>query len=333
MRRADRVLELPTAACYLAEALWRLGEEDASDESAALAVGVAEERRSVHLLLTALSDVPAVAVRGADTESNRLSRWHELTASLANGRRITAVGQVPRLVLEDLGEPELHVDGETVTPRLRKSVELLAYLLATPDHEAGRQELLDALFDSSSEAAGRSYLRQALYRLREVLPEDLSPVLRGDRLSVPGPAFAGSAAAEVLAAFAQADHQDGEARLDTLTAALARAERGSYLSGLSGEWVQVRRAEFDERTLRARLDLARAALRLGRYREAVAHVDTVLRLDPYREQAWLLRLTLAQASGNDDHVLTLYQRYVATMRELAVPPSAEVHRLVTRLRA
>lgn len=333
MRRADRLLEFPTAACYLAEALWRLGDEDGSDESAALAVSVAEERHSVHLLLTALSDVPAVAVRGADTESNRLSRWHELTASLANGRRITAAGQTRRLILEDFGEPELYVDGDVVTPRLRKSVELLAYLLATAAHEARRQELLDALFDSSSEAAGRSYLRQALYRLREVVPEDLSPVLQGDRLCLPGPALAGSTAAEVLAAFAQADHQDGEVRLDTLTAALLRTERGTYLRGLSGEWVLARRAELDERILRARLDLAKVAFRLGRYREAVAHVDTVLRLDPYREQAWLLRLTLAQASGNDDHVLTLYQRYVATMRELAVPPSAEVHRLVTRLRA
>lgn len=333
MLAADRVLEVPTAACYLAEAQWRLGEEDASDESAALAIGVAEERGSVHLLLNALADVPAVAVRGADTEPNRLSRWHELTASLANGRRITAAGRAPRLVLEDLGEPELRVDGTTVTPRLRKSVELLAYLLAAPGREAGRQELLGALFDSDNEAAGRSYLRQALYRLREVLPEELSPVLRKDRFHLPGPELIGSSAADVLEAFTQADHQQGEARLDTLTAALAATERGRYLAGLSGAWVETRRAEIDERVLRARLDVAKVAFRLGRYREAVANADAVLRLDPYREQAWLLRLTLAQASGNDDDVLALYQRYAATMHELAVPPSAEVHRLVTRLRS
>jgi LuxR family transcriptional regulator, maltose regulon positive regulatory protein len=333
MRHGDRTLEIPTAACYLAEAHWRLGEEDASDESAALAISVAEEQGSVHLLLTALLDVPAVAVRGADTEPSRLSRWRELTASLANGRRITAAGRIPRLVLKDLGEPELQLDGETVTPRLRKSVELLAYLLASPRHEAGRQELLDALFDSDNEAAGRSYLRQALYRLREVLPDELSPTLRGDRFCLPGPELVSSSAAEVLAAFTQAGHQDGEARLDTLTAALARTERGRYLSGLSGDWVEARRAELDEWILRARLDLAKVAFRLGRYREAIANVDVVLCLDPYREQAWLLRLRLAQASGDDDHVLALYQRYVATMDKLAVPPSAEVRRLVTRLRA
>jgi DNA-binding SARP family transcriptional activator len=220
-----------------------------------------------------------------------------------------------------------------VTPRLRKSVELLAYLLASPDHAAGRAELHDALFDSDNETAVRSYLRQALYRLREVLPDDLSPALRGDRFCLPGPDLVSSAAADVLAAFTQAAHQDGEAKLDTLTAALARTERGPYLQGLSGEWVEGRRAELDEWALRARLDLAKVASRLGRYREAIVNADAVLRLDPYREQAWLLRLTLAQASGNDDQVLGLYRRYVATMRELAVPPSAQVRRLVTRLRA
>ena len=333
MRHADRTLEVPTAACYLAEAHWRLGEEDASDESAALAISVAEERGSVHLLLIALADVPAVAVRGADTEPGRLSRWRELTASLANGRRVTAAGRVPRLTLADLGPPELRLDGEIVTPRLRKSVELLAYLLTRPGQEAGRQELLDALFDSGNEAAERSYLRQALYRLREVLPDELSPTVRGDRFRLPGPEVVSSGAADALAAFTQAAHQDGEARLDTLTVALARTERGRYLHGLSGDWVEARRAELDEAIGRARLDLAKVAFRLGRYREAIASVDAVLRLDPYREQAWLLRLTLAQASGDDDQVLALYQRYVATMDKLAVPPSAQVRRLVTRLRA
>ena len=332
MRQADRLLEVPTAACYLAEAHWRLGEEDASDECAALAISLAEQQGAVHLLLSALTDVPAVAVRGADAEPSRLSRWRELTASLANGRRITAAGRIPRLVLNDLGPPELRLDGEIVTPRLRKSIELLAYLLASPDREAGRRELLLALFDSGGEAAARSYLRQALYRLREVLPEELSPTLRGDRFCLPGPELVSSTAAEVLAAFAQADHQDEETRTATLTAALARAERGRYLSGLSGDWVESRRAELHEQILLARLDLAMAAFRLGRYREAIASADAVLHLDPYREQAWLLRLTLAEASGHDDQVLALYQRYVATMQTLAVPPSAQLRRLVARLR-
>ena len=39
MTAADRLLELPTAAVYLAEARWRAGDEDAADAAAALACG------------------------------------------------------------------------------------------------------------------------------------------------------------------------------------------------------------------------------------------------------------------------------------------------------
>ena len=84
--------------------------------------------------------------------------------------------------------------------------------------------------------------------------------------------------------------------------------------------------------LSARIDAAKIAYRMNRYREAKALVDQVLREDPYREQAWQLAIRLAHASGSDDAVLALYQRYVARMRELGVPPSEEVRRLVTQLR-
>ena len=333
MQRSDRLLDVPTAACYLAEARWHLGQEDASDAAAELAIAVAEERGSMHLLLTALADVPAVAVRGADTQPSRTSRWHDLTARLTGGRQLTVTGRAPRLVLDEFGDPELRLDGAAVVPRLRKSVELLAYLLAGDDRVAGRKELLDALFESRNEAAGRSYLRQALYRLREVLPDEVVPVLDGDRFRLAGPELVTSAAAETVASLAQADHQDGETRLATLAQAIERAERGPYLDGFPGAWAETRRAEIGARIRGARLDLARVAFRLGRYREAVANTDAVLRVDPYSEQAWMLRISVAQAGGQDDQVLSLYRRYVVAMRELSVPPSAEIRRLVTRLRA
>lgn len=130
----------------------------------------------------------------------------------------------------------------------------------------------------------------------------------------------------------QADRQDDEARAATLTQALARSDRGPYLQGFSSAWVDARRAEISERLLRARLDLARIAFRLGRYWESGNAVDFVLRQDPYREDAWLLKLSLAQASGSDDGVLATYQRYVATIKEIGVPPSAEIQRHVSRIR-
>ncbi|MBW8699108.1 Serine/threonine-protein kinase PknK [Streptomyces sp. MBT84] len=331
MRHGDRRLELATAAAYLAETYWRLGEEEASDTAAELALAESAAQGSQHLLLTALTDVPAVAVREADASPTRMSRWHELTAALSSQNTLRVTARAPRLLLEEFGEPVLTVDGQQPVLRLSKSMELLSYLLGAR-REVSRQELLSALFDNRNEAAGRNYLRQALYRLREVLPEDLAPRQDGDRLYFTHPELVCGTAQVVLDSLAQADHQDGEIRLRTMTEALAHADRGPYLAPLSSIWVEQRRFEIGERVTSGRIEAAKLAFQLSRYREARQLVDDVLKASPYREQAWQLAISLAHASGSDDSVLALYQRYTATMREFGVAPSAEVRRLVTQLR-
>jgi DNA-binding SARP family transcriptional activator len=210
-------------------------------------------------------------------------------------------------------------------------MELLGYMLDAR-REVSRQELLDALFDGRNDAAGRSYLRQALYRLREVLPDELAPHQEGDRFYFPSPDLVCGTAQVVLDALVRADRQDGDVRLHTITEAFTHADRGPYLATLSSIWVEQRRSEIGERVTSGRIDAAKLAFRLCRYREARQLVDDVLKTSPHREQAWQLAISLAHASGSDDAVLPLYQRYAATMREFGVAPSAEVRRLVTHLR-
>lgn len=331
MRRGDRRLELATAAAYLAETYWRLGEEDASDAAAELALAESAAQGSQHLLLSALTDVPAVAAREADASPTRMSRWHELTSALSRQETLRVTARAPRLLLEEFGEPVLIVDGQQSALRLSKSIELLSYLLSAR-RAVSKQEVLDALFDNQSKAAGRNYLRQVVYRLREVLPEDLVPQQDGNQLYLAYPDLVCGTAQVVLDALAQADHQDGEIRLRTMTEAFAHADRGPYLSTLTSGWAEQRRSEISDRVTSGRIEAARLALRLSRYREARQLVDDVLKVNPYREQAWQLSISLAHASGSDDAVLTLYQRYSAAMREFGVAPSAEMRRLVKHLR-
>lgn len=332
MQKGDRLLDLPTAAVYLAEAQWRLGLEEESDSTAELAMVTASTHGSKHVLLTALGDMPSVAVRAADATLGRTSPWHETLSVLSGQHPVRINVTAPRLVLEEFGEPVLTVDGEPVQPRLTKSVEFLSYLLGAPERRATRQELLGALFDGRDDAAGRSYLRQALYRLREVLPPELGPAQDGDVFQLAGPDLAVGSAQRAVDLVAQAGRQDGDVRLQTLSHAINCAARGLYLAPSSGEWVADRRAALTETFLAARVDAAKISFRLNRYGEAKALVDHVLREDQYREQAWQLAIKLAHASASDDAVLALYQRYVARMRELGVPPSDEVRRLVTQLR-
>ncbi|GAA3774882.1 BTAD domain-containing putative transcriptional regulator [Streptomyces chiangmaiensis] len=332
MQKGDRHLDLPTAAVYLAEAQWRLGLEDESDATADLAMVSASTHGTQHLLLTALADMPSVAARAADTKSSRMSPWHEILATLSGQHPIRVNVTTPRLVLEEFGEPVLTIDGNATQPRLTKSLELLSYLLWAPNRRATREELLRALFSGRNDAAGRSYLRQALYRLREALPEGLSPVQDGDAFQLVGAALAMGSAQQAVDLIAQAGRQDGEIRLQTLLRALTSAERGPYLATISSEWVAERREAMAETFVSARVDAAKLAYRMNRYREAKGLVDSVLREDPYREQAWQLAIRLAHASGSDDGVLALYQRYIARMRDLGVPPSDEVRRLVMQVR-
>ncbi|MFI9610538.1 BTAD domain-containing putative transcriptional regulator [Streptomyces sp. NPDC052023] len=332
MQRGDRGLDLPTAAVYLAEAQWRLGLEDESDATAELAIGSASAHGTQHLLLTALADAPSVAPRAADTKSSRMSQCHEILTVLSGRHPVRVNAIAPRLVLEEFGEPTLTVDGKVVQPRLTKSVELLSYLLGTPDRRATRDELLGALFGGRNDAASRSYLRQALFRLRQALPADLGPSQDGDVFSLVGPELAAGSAQRAVDTVAQAGRQDGEIRLRTLLQALAGAERGPFLATVSGNWAAERRVAVSEVLLSARVDAARLAHRLNRLREAKDLVDRVLRDDPYREQAWQLAIQLESAGGGEDTVPALYHRYVSRMRELGVAPSAEVRRLVTRLR-
>ncbi len=66
MSAAERLLDLPTAAVYLAEAEWRLDNPDAADQAADRALSASVLQGSNHQLLTALSDYPAVASRRLD---------------------------------------------------------------------------------------------------------------------------------------------------------------------------------------------------------------------------------------------------------------------------
>ncbi len=331
MRTGHGGLALPMAAVYLSEALWRTGDEDGADAAADLALDVATAQGTRNLLVQALEDMPSVAVRRADAQPSHTSRWHELVSALSTARPVSGCA-VPRLTLQDLGPVRLVADGRELHPRLAKSVELLAFLVSRPAASARRQDLLRALFPGRSDATGRSYLRQAVYRLREVLPDGLSLLQDRDVYTLTPASAVTSASGTLQRLLAEAARQDGEHRWETLQYALSIAERGSYFDSLSTHWLDTRRAELDAALLQARVDAATVALHLGRVREARRLARAVLDSDPYREQAWRLALCAAEAAGSDDELLDLYRAYLRAMKEIEVPPSADLRRLVDRLR-
>lgn len=325
----DRLLLVPAAAVYLAEAEWRLGDEDAADRAADHALDAARIQGSDHLLLTALEEFPAVLSRRLDAEADADSPWHRLGRSMrapgGAGSRPTA--RVTHLT--EFGTQAVTHRGRAVDLRLTRSLEILAYL-AAHGGTAEKTDLLRDLFEPGSGDRPRSYLRQALKRLRDTLGDDVLDAT-GERVRWKAWTLASDSATFTRDA-GKALRLGGRARLDAGCAALTVYDRGEYFVEARGEWLVRRRAELAVLATDLRLDAAETAFALGNSEQARAMVDRVLADDPYRESAWRLSMRVAAAFGQDDLVIRLYRECAARLADLPTEPAASTQRLLTMLR-
>jgi DNA-binding SARP family transcriptional activator len=331
MSTNGRLLELPIAAVYLAEAEWRAGDEDAADRAANLALEAAEQQGSNHLLLQALADFPAVLSRRLDAEVGADSAWHSVgRALIAQGISIDAVtGEA--VDLAEFGRRAISLAGREVKPRTAKSYELLAYLTVAADRRADRNELLDALFGERRDDSTRAYLRQAIRWLRMALPGG-TLLTEGSIVQLAPDAVVRGESATLENRLAEAARLQGTARLTATLAALAIFERGPYLPGPRGPWADEREQLLAELTTDARHQAAELALELGRYDDTQRLVAEVLHADPYREAAWRLLMQVAGAMGDDPGVVRAFQSCEQALRDLGVEPSPTTRQLLGHLR-
>jgi ATP/maltotriose-dependent transcriptional regulator MalT/DNA-binding SARP family transcriptional activator len=331
MRHSDRRLELPATAVYLAEAEWRAGDEAAADAAADVALEAARRQGSNHMLLQALADFPSVVSRRLDAEPAADSPWHELgRALIAQGVGVDhAVGVSVRL--QEFGACTIVVHDEPVRPRIAKTYELLAYLAARREGRAGRDELLDALFEGRADESTRAYLRQAVRWLRRVLPEHAVVVDRGE-VRLGGDVRITSESTGFESALAEAARLQGPDRLAATLAALAVFDRGEYLPGVASRWAEERRARLAELATDARYEAAELAFAAGRLDQARELVEHVLRAEPYREAAHRLTMRLAGALGDEDGVIRAFQRCERELAASGAAPTATTRELVARLR-
>ncbi|QEC47282.1 transcriptional activator domain protein [Baekduia soli] len=332
MRRADRIMDLPRAAVYLAEAAWRCDDEDRADSAADAALEAADRQGSRHLLLQALTDFPAVASRRIDAEADPSSAWREIGRSLrAQGVAVPAAMETV-VELREFGDAAVVIDGDEVHPGLSKSLEVLAYL-AAHGGAASRDELLEALFEGRTDPSARAYLRQAAHRLRQALDDRVGPDLVDGRIQLADSVRVSSESVRYEAMLAEAARFSGEERLTCTLQALELAGRGRYLQAVRpSAWTEARREHLDEVTADAAAEAAELAFALGRYDVAGRLADRVLDIDPFREVAWRVRMQIANALGDDDAVMGIYLRCQRSLGEVGAEPSASTRLLRDRLR-
>jgi DNA-binding SARP family transcriptional activator len=329
MLSSDRILGLPTAAVYLAEAEWRAHEEDAADRAADIALDAAGRQGSNHLLLQALADFPAVISRRIDAESTPDSEWSALGRALIAQRAMGRRPVRPSVRLQEFGRSAVLVDDLEVRPRIAKTYELFAYLLQCPGGEASRDELLNALFDGRIDASTRAYLRQAILELRRLLPHDTERLVDG-RVRLAETA-AGSDAIDFETQLMEAARLQGTERLDATLAALELHDRGEYLPGAVSHWVFARRRSLTDLATDARSEAAWLAFAAERDALAERLSSRVLSDDPLREASWRLAMLLAHARGDHGGVTAAYDGCALALGQIGASPALSTRRLVEGL--
>ena len=248
MRRGGRHLMLPTALVYLAEAAWQLGEEDEADRLTKEAYSVALTNGDLGRLLLALADFPGVLSRALDLESEPDGTWHALGRAVIRSPSTTLPLGTATVHVREFGEPALVVDGLAVRPKIRKSLEVVSFLLSCRNATALRSDILAALWSGRDDESTRAYLRQAVKHLREALPEGRPSAPRETRslLSVPSRPRRLSS----IRCWPRPPESDGPTRRSLLLEALEIGRRGRIPSRLARREVGRRTSGPDRRAAR-----------------------------------------------------------------------------------
>jgi DNA-binding SARP family transcriptional activator len=132
------------------------------------------------------------------------------------------------------------------------------------------------------------------------------------------------AAARALAAAREADQAGDHDAAARLAGQATHVLRWPLLPGVTGGWVEARRAELRGDLLRGLELLATAALAAGRPQEAVTPAAEAVALEPYHEPAARLLITAHSSAGNRAQALLAYEALRHRLADdLGVDPDAE----------
>ena len=257
-------------------------------------------------LVIELRMLPAVAalLAGLGEHAYAHALHHDL-------ERATDAAPVP-LQLRTLGAPELLVDGRRVRLDLRRSLEVLTYVLTHSDTNL-EQVLLD-LFPEADAAHGRSYFHQVRYELARAvsgLAIPFDPVTKTDRVRLTGLALEADVLAVERALTTGGEHGLAEA---------LRLHRGPFLPNAESEWARTERDDLAASIVR----LGRAVMRAwaeqgdhGRRRDLAARL---LETDPFDEPSIealvdATRASEGEAAANDvlDRLTRRLERELGTV--------------------
>lgn len=300
--------------------------------------------------------MPSLLAATLDRERRRRrpARPRGVAPVSASERMTAAAAAVPApvvnrtvYVLGLLGSPlarERDEEGEReLDCRLRRSFQVLAFLAASPGLQAGREELIEAVWPNEGERTIERNFHPTLSHLRRALEgghrdkDRPAPLLFKNGVYRLNPEVTWEIDAIELTRLAEegrerAGRDETEAAADAWKRAW-KLYRGPFLQGHYEAWVTARREEYQRLYLDLLRELGDLYVRLGKNEDAMDAYRTVLVEDPLQERIHLAVMRLYAAQGRRDLVRRQYDNLCRLLlEELGVAPmpqtTKDYHRLM-----
>jgi LuxR family maltose regulon positive regulatory protein len=292
-------------------------------------------RNARQLLETATND--AVLGRQASQWLHQIARFEHSIPFLRRRLR----GQVsavtlgpPKLVIYALGRTSLELDGKPVQHpewQSRWSVRQLFFVLLAHPEGLSKEAVGEIIWPDSSPAQLKVRFKNAIYRLRRALGQDV--VLFDENLY----RFNQGLDYEYdvksfLQKLAQAQTATGLAEHIEAYQEAVRLYKGSYLPDADGTWVLPEREQLWQAYVEAILRLAEHHLQVSEYETAQKYCQHALAEDECLEEAHRIAMRVHAATGNRAAVVRQYERCrSALLQEIDALPSAQTETLYKTL--
>ena len=315
-----------------------------------------------------LRDLEGEYERVAESESRAMARLQDvlelldkfvapsrLAAAPAGSAPPAAGGLVPAprhssrldtsglLAVRMLGAFELTINGHRVTDwRGQRTQSLMQFLAAHRHRSVPRDELIMAVWPDTDEDGGRHRLHQAVYELRRTLhaiDPARSPIVCGD---------GGYRLNDELSVWVDAEEFDDLGSAASRCRAARRPDeaielgqqalllyRGDFLGQVTGaDWATAERNRLRARFVQLGIHVGELLAGRGDHAGALAVIDPVLSLEPWNEDATVIKMDCHAGSGARSLALVAYRSCAEALNcEFGIAPAAQTSRVYDQIRA
>ncbi|HYG63439.1 MAG TPA: BTAD domain-containing putative transcriptional regulator, partial [Thermoanaerobaculia bacterium] len=220
--------------------------------------------------------------------------------------------------------------------RLKRSFQILAFLGSSPELQATREDLIEAIWPTEGERTIERNFHPTLSHLRRALEGDRkgsgpAPLLFRNGIYRLNPEITWEIdvldfGRHIETGKELAGRQDSQGAAESLRSAW-KLYRGPFLQGHYEAWITARREEYQRQYLEMLRDLGKLYVGLGKIEEAMDAYRSVLLEDPLQEKIHLEVMLLYAGQGRRDLVRRQYDRLcMLLLEELGVEPMPETTR-------